>query len=91
MGNQIKDIATGHYNELMNREEIISKQRLTICVKCPLLVDTMFGPLCDSKKYLDPKTNTVSFIPKEGYKKGCGCRLTPKTRVRDAKCPLGKW
>jgi hypothetical protein len=28
MGNQIKDIAQGHYNEILNREEVISKKRL---------------------------------------------------------------
>jgi hypothetical protein len=47
----------------------------------------MFGLMCDSKKYVDPKTNQVSYIAKDGYKKGCGCRLSAKTRVLDAKCP----
>lgn len=91
MGNQITDIAKGHYNEILNREEVISKKRLQICKNCPILSDTMFGMMCDSKKYLDPKTNQVSYVAKDGYKKGCGCRLSAKTRVLDAKCPQGKW
>ena len=91
MGNVVKDIATGHYNELLNKEEILSNKRFEICNKCPLLTNTMFGALCDSKRYLNPKTNETSYIAKEGFKKGCGCRLMAKTRVRDAKCPLGKW
>ena len=91
MGNQLKDITTGHYNELLNREEILSEKRMHICRKCPLILDPMFGPMCNSKKYLNVDTGKTSYIPQEGFKKGCGCRLSAKTRVKDSKCPLGKW
>lgn len=91
MGNQIKAIAQGHYNELLNKEEELSKKRMQICEKCPLFLNTMFGMICDSKRYLNPKTNEISYVPKEGFTKGCSCRVNQKTRVIDAKCPQGKW
>jgi hypothetical protein len=88
---QAKSIAKGHYNELLNKEQELSTKRLLVCHKCPLFIKTMFGEMCDPKKYLDPKTNEVSIIAREGFFKGCGCRLEAKTRTPNESCPAGKW
>lgn len=46
---------------------------------------------CSSKLWLNPETNDVSIEKKDGYIKGCGCRINAKIRVADEKCPAGKW
>jgi hypothetical protein len=33
------------------------------------------GGICNNNKYLNPITNQVSDTPKDGYKRGCGCRI----------------
>jgi len=88
---KIKAIITGHVNEALNREEILSKERLKVCENCPLRIQTIFGLICDSKRWLNPLTNEESYTTKVGFKKGCGCRLDAKTRTPDEKCPTGKW
>lgn len=84
---QIKDITQGHYKELMKTGEDLYQTRMAICKTCPLFTDTMFGMICDSKRYLNAKTNKTSYVPLEGYKRGCGCRLSAKTRLEKAHCP----
>lgn len=30
-------------------------------------------------------------VKKLGYKNGCGCKLTGKTKLVNSVCPIGKW
>ena len=46
---------------------------------------------CNSKLWLNPETNDVSREKKDGYVKGCGCRISAKIRVSAERCPAGKW
>lgn len=77
--------------ELKNLQEYamtdLEKERMDICIQCPI----KNGDICDSGVYLNPKTNSVSLIPKEGYKRGCGCFLPSKVQKEWNHCPLGKW
>ena len=88
----MRDIIEGHLNELFNKEEDLSKQRIEVCKSCPLYkIDSILGEICNSKLYLNPETNQTSTYPRQGYYNGCGCRLSSKTRLTYAKCPLQKW
>lgn len=86
----IGDIIHGHVNEFLNVNADISTPRLQICFACPLY-STKLGGLCNNRLWLNPNTGDVSTTEKEGYKRGCGCRLRSKTRLPHAVCPLGKW
>lgn len=90
---QGKQIIQGHFNEWFNLGEEISAKRIQICKKCPLYRQNTpgLGETCDSRKWLDPKTNNVSLEKKNGYIKGCGCRLRAKTTLPEAMCPASKW
>jgi len=92
---QVKQIVTGHINELLNLEKRLYKKRKPICNACKLktIVEVMGiqTELCNPKLYLNVNTNQTSEYPKEGYVKGCGCRVEASTRVKDKKCPVGKW
>ena len=57
---------------------------------CPLYSNRM-GGICNNKLWLNINTGDVSTTNKPGYKSGCGCRLSAKTRLAQAKCPVGKW
>ena len=46
---------------------------------------------CNSKLWLNPETNDTSIDAKDGYVKGCGCRILAKIRVAAESCPAGKW
>lgn len=87
---QIFDIIQGHANELLNINEELSKSRLQICYRCPLYSKKL-GGICNSRLWLNPNTGDVSINRKEGYIRGCSCRLSPKTRLPNSKCPAGKW
>lgn len=88
----INQIAEGFYNNATNKREDLFESRISICRNCKLLkIDKLFGETCNARLYLDPITNETSLIPLKGYKKGCGCVLKAKTRVKNAECPVGKW
>lgn len=87
---QVFDIIQGHTNELLNINEELSKSRLKVCYRCPLY-NNRLGGTCNNRLWLNPNTGDVSINEKEGYTRGCGCRLSPKTRLPNAKCPVGKW
>lgn len=86
----VLDIANGHINEILNINEDISKNRLEICYMCPLYSPRL-GGTCNNRLWLNVNTGDVSTIKKSGYANGCGCRLSAKTRLPNAKCPVGKW
>lgn len=70
--------------------EELSKKRLAICRQCPLYKEDSWGPVCNPKRYLNPETGEVSFFPKEGYVKGCNCRLGQKTKNPSNHCIANK-
>lgn len=87
----LKQIVKGTYNNITGREEALFKKRIAICNECPLQM-TKFGvQYCCPYLYLNPKTNQVSTVAKEGFYKGCGCVLGSKTRVPEKHCPAKKW
>lgn len=87
---QILDIINGHANELLNINNKLSENRMKICRKCPIFKDVL-GGICNSKLWLNPETNEVSTEPKQGFFRGCNCRMQSKTRVPHAVCVAGKW
>lgn len=88
-GSSITDIIKGHIKEFLNKDEQLSEERLAICAKCPLILDTAFGKVCNASLYV--KGDKVSPSPLPGYSRGCGCRLNAKTRIKNSKCPDNKW
>ena len=86
----ILDIINGHAKNILNLNEDISQNRLKVCRRCPLY-SAKFGGMCNNKLWMNPDTLEVSTEKKEGYKKGCGCILSAKTRLVNAKCPIDKW
>lgn len=87
----IRDILSGHLNELVGNNEELSTSRLEICKDCGIFkIHSEFGPMCNGSKYIN-ENNEISDRPQPGYVKGCGCRLKAKTRVPSAKCIINKW
>lgn len=64
--------------------------RLEICKKCPLYKKGTFGPTCDSDKYMNYE-DEISYLPKPGYKRGCGCLLRQKALNPNSHCQFKKW
>jgi hypothetical protein len=87
---EVSNIITGHFNELFGLNKNISDERLKICKRCPLY-SSKFGGLCNNKLYIDPNTGKISIEKRDGYVRGCGCRLQAKTTILHEKCVAGKW
>ena len=67
----IKQIAEGFYNRLVDKEQELYKERIAICKRCAVMkVDDIFGPICSSTMYINPKDGDVSSIKKPGYNRG---------------------
>lgn len=86
----VGQIVEGTVNNILNRNEDLSIERKKICYECPIFSRNLGGQ-CDHNLWLNPDTNDVSLVEKEGYFKGCGCIINSKTRAKSAKCPAGKW
>lgn len=63
------------------------KERKLICDECLL----NNNDVCNKGMYLNPETNQLSYVKKEGYKNGCGCYLPSKQKNESTHCPLNKW
>lgn len=88
----VNQIIEGTWKNLLNKDGELYESRIAICHKCKLLkTEKFFGEVCSSSIYLNPITNEVSPEEKPGFKTGCGCVLASKCRVKEARCPLGKW
>jgi hypothetical protein len=87
----MKNIIKGHVNEMINSEEELYNERISICKSCMLYKHTVLGPICNSNLYLNTETQDVSTTEKPGYTRGCGCRLNAKTRIPESSCPVNKW
>lgn len=69
-----------------------AEERLKICEKCKLVkFDPIYGPVCDSSKYMNKQTGEVSRLPHAGWTRGCNCKLKWKTKNPSAVCIAGKW
>lgn len=88
--NQGKDIVHGHINEVLGLNKDISTERMKVCKTCPLFKN-VFGGVCNPNLWLNPDTMDISNRRKEGYYKGCGCRISPKTKLVYAHCPAHRW
>ncbi|WP_294304343.1 hypothetical protein [uncultured Chryseobacterium sp.] len=91
---QRNEIIEGHLNELRSKigladqkEEYIYAVREEICNVCPL----KNGNNCDTQKWINPRTMEVASAPKEGFIRGCGCRLSAKQKSKSSLCPAGFW
>lgn len=87
---EVGNIVKGHVNEVLGLNVDLKAKRMEICLKCPIYKD-MLGGICNSKLWLNPKTGDISTGPKDGYFRGCGCRLQAKTTLTTASCPAHKW
>ena len=86
----ISQIIEGTVNNITNRKPDLYRERIQICRSCKLITTSVFGEICNNKLWLNPETDETSNFYKDGYKKGCGCVLSSKTRVKEAHCPLKK-
>jgi hypothetical protein len=62
---EIGNIVNGHINEMLGLNKDISQQRMKVCYKCPLF-SPKFGGWCNNKLYIDPNTNDISAVAKDG-------------------------
>lgn len=83
-------IVKGIVNDALDLNMDISEKRMQICRICPLY-SKKFDGMCNSKLWLNPETGEVSLENLGGMKRGCGCKLSWKTKVVDEVCPAGKW
>lgn len=66
-------------------------ERKSICEACFLYkIDKLYGPICDSNKYINSDGTKWSWFRKDGYTRGCGCHMTSKWRNPKSKCIVGK-
>lgn len=92
--NKRNEIANGHFNELRSKvglgnesDESIFSKREAICNACPL----KNGNNCNTQLWINPKTREVVNMPKDGFIRGCGCRLSAKQKSKLSVCPAGFW
>ena len=65
------------------------EERLNICKKCGIYNTS--EEKCSSILYINPETNNVSLMKKDGYYKGCGCVIPIKVKRGSNHCPAHKW
>lgn len=76
----------------MKLDNMTAEERLKICESCPIVKqDSVYGPVCDNSKYINPSTGETSRIPHVGWKRGCGCKLRYKAKNSSSHCIIGKW
>ncbi|WP_143569830.1 hypothetical protein [Tenacibaculum agarivorans] len=87
----MNNIIQGHFNEFkslfVKDENLVFLSRERICNNCPLKT----GNSCNSSKYIHPLTKEFSNYRKQGFVRGCGCRLSAKQRAKGSSCPAGFW
>lgn len=72
--NKLKNIIEGWTSE----DSTMSKERVEICLKCPILNTGTLATMMKTTLNLDTCGN-------------CGCAVIEKARVEDEECPLKKW
>jgi len=70
----------------------LCEERLAICKNCVLCRKSFDGGIrCDSSKYANADGTKSSYLPKAGYKRGCGCLMSVACANESKHCVLGKW
>ena len=69
---------------------MLAEERLEICRNCPLYKESIDGPICNPRKWINPETGRTSYYPKEGYKRGCACLLDKKVHNPNNHCVANK-
>ena len=73
-------------------DEKLYNERLEICRKCPLGLETSNGLICNSKLYINKEDKeSVSKFPKIGYVRGCSCHMDFKAKHEHSHCIVNKW
>lgn len=94
MISKLKGIVKGHVNELTNGNQDLYEYRMAICKECPLFKMGKLGPVCNSDLYVNPENKKATTTQRDGYIRGCGCRLEAKTRLartEGGQCPANFW
>ena len=71
--------------------EDFATKRLEICKNCPISRMTEFGLKCDDRKWISPDGKQGSFFKKDGWKRGCGCLISQKSKNPNKHCIIGLW
>lgn len=71
-------------NELYNK-------RMAICMECPLIKESPYGPICNPSMWINPKTGETSKVPRLGYRRGCSCAVKKKAKNPNNHCIADKW
>jgi len=67
------------------------EERIAICKSCKLHKVTYDGFIrCDSGKYMSEDGEETSYLPKKGFKRGCGCNQTLAARNPNKHCSFNK-
>lgn len=77
--------------QLLGLNKDISSGRLSICKKCPLMLNRYGRLICNDKMWLNPETGDFSTTEKDGYHRGCGCIIMDKIKNINNICPLERW
>jgi hypothetical protein len=86
----VSQIITGTIKSILNQEDELYRQRISICRDCQLIKqDKIFGEICNPQLYMNTQ-GEVSKTPKLGFQHGCGCILRSKCRVKESQCPLNR-
>ncbi|MEW7277031.1 hypothetical protein ABW636_00370 [Aquimarina sp. 2201CG1-2-11] len=87
-------ILGGHINELRTVAGLATKNEMAIfalrekiCHSCALKK----GNTCNPRKWINSTTLEVSDTAKEGFVRGCGCRLSAKQKSKGSICPASFW
>ena len=87
---QIGHIIEGHLNKLLDKAGVLPEDTKQ-------LSDLRFADclLCDSLPHPSKPGQTGPGLVNQQYcnksKGGCGCDMLAKTKVINAKCPIGRW
>lgn len=86
----IEKILDDNVNKLLGLDKDYAKIRQKICEACPIFSER-HGGICNSNLWIDPKTDDISFVARDGYIRGCNCILRFKWNDPVGKCVAGKW
>lgn len=73
-------------------DKSLIEERMNICKKCPIYKEhSIHGGICDSSKYISKDGQRWSYFKKDGFVKGCGCKLNNKTKYSTNHCIIDLW
>lgn len=87
---ELGQIIHGHFNEITGQHKNLKHERIEICKTCPIY-SPILGGICNNKLWINSDTQDVSTVQKDGYVRGCGCRIQAKASLPNAKCIINKW